>query len=141
MYLKRILSSLKRSQKIIMCDYTKLKPDKDEILQAGLKFLERSREATGEIKRSQDKEMGNQHLNDTEPMRETVQVMLKKAVKENDAFLSHIDNEEDVYCKRHRWRERRRAVCEEDILERDGLLELLGKYSKLMHFRENYSLF
>ena len=120
-----------------MCDYTKLESDQDEILQAGVDFLERSKEATGNDKTGcGSKEASSLHPRNTMSVGETVHAMLKKAVKENDVFMSQINDEEKVHFKGHRSKERRGAVWEEDILERDGLLELLKTYAKEKHFRE-----
>ena len=68
-----------------------------------------------------------------------VQIMLKKAVKENEDFMGQISHKEDFLLRAHGSRKRRGAACEENVLERDGLLELLKTYMKLMHLRA-YSL-
>ena len=122
-----------------MSDYNLIKPYKDELLQAGMSFLKRSGKANGTAKGVQGDELNNLHPhNDTKSVREYVNVMLMKAVKENDRHLSH---EEDVILKTNQSRKRRGAVCEEDVLERDGLLKLLKAYAKLTIFHEIYSLF
>ena len=125
-----------------MSDYNLIKPYRDELLQAGMSFLKRSGKANGTAKGVQGDELNNLHPhNDTKSVREYVNVMLMKAVKENDRHLSQINYDEDGFFKKNQSRKRRGAVCEEDVLERDGLLKLLKSYSKLMIFHEIYSLF
>ena len=122
-----------------MSDYNLIKPYKDELLQAGMSFLKKSGKANGTSKGVQGDELTNLHPHiNTTSVREYVNVMLMKAVKENDRHLSH---EEDVILKTNQSRKRRGAVCEEDVLERDGLLKLLKAYAKLTIFHEIYSLF
>ena len=127
------------NKKDIMCDYTRIKHDKDEILQAGLNFLDRSAEANGNAKRRQSLEELNSHPDYTVSVQVAVQIMLKKAVKQNEDFMRQISHKEDFLLRAHGSRKRRGAACEENVLERDGLLELLKTYMKLMHLRA-YSL-
>ena len=136
-YLKRLL--LRKSSKNTMCDYTRIEPEKNDVLQAGLNFLEKSRDSNGSVRRSQSHEVVNPQAACTVSVGDAVHDMLKKAVKENEVFMRQIRHEEDFCLRWHRSRKRRGAVCEEDVLERDGLLELLQRYTQLMHLQA-YSL-
>ena len=124
-----------------MCDYTLIKPYKDEILQGGLNFLRRSEKASGTVKISPGDELSNLQPHKFASVRESVTVMLMEAFKDNDRFLSQIDHVEDVFSKYNQSRKRRGAVCEEDVLEKEGLLKILKAYARLTIFHEINRLF
>ena len=123
---------------------------KDEVIHAGLKFLKRSKSmkvtSKGEGQTAREK---LQRKNSCFTVKELETMTLISAVKDSDA-KTHLHDEyvtenkhacaiNDCILDGDLMFERRNAICEENSLERNGLLKLLKDYHRLKHLQE-YSL-
>ena len=130
-----------------MKNYRGVKIEEEDVLQAGLEFLNRSRYIPKDLVMKVDTKIkpmntSTQRSSDDFSAKDIAHRMLMTAVEENDRESSHYTNhnreEAEGPCKEYSCSrgsllyKRRGAVSEEQLLERDGLLRLLKKYRELL---------